>query len=120
MIARKALIEGNSHIHEIEMVHDIARLETRDPDTHPGGGSAKHTDHLRRTMVPSATAGKYRAMTQFNLKWGVQFKDVVNINMPLDGATFSAKEGDTFTNEERRRFQWFLGRRERYHKYHSE
>jgi hypothetical protein len=53
-------------------------------------------------------------MTQFNLKWSVQFRDVVDINIPLDSATFSAEEGDKFTNEERRRFQWFLGRRERY------
>jgi hypothetical protein len=71
VIVRKALIEGNSHIHDIEVVQDIARLETRDPDTRPGGYSAKHTDHLRLTMVPSATTGKYRAMTQFNLKWSV-------------------------------------------------
>jgi hypothetical protein len=57
MMEGKALIEGNSHIHDIEMVQDIARLETRDPDTRSGGYSAKYTNHLRLTMVPSATAG---------------------------------------------------------------
>ncbi len=74
MLMGKAYIEGKCRVHDIEMMQDIILEERRPPDTRPHDDySAKRDDHLRLTMVGSATARKYRAMNAFNAKWAVQF-----------------------------------------------
>ncbi len=110
MLVRKAIIEGNCRVHDIEMMQNIILDERRPPDTRPDDYTAKRDDHLRLTMVESVTARKYRAMNAFNAKWTVQFRDVVDLHMPLDRATFQPHSGDKFTDEEKRKWAWVISK----------
>lgn len=111
MTVRKACIEGNCRVHDIEMMLDILEEDRRPPDTRPDeDDSEKRDDHLRLAMVGSETARKYRAMNSFNAKWSVQFRDAVDPHMQLDRAAFRPQADDAFTGEEKKRFPWIIGK----------
>ncbi|KAF7508573.1 hypothetical protein GJ744_009122 [Endocarpon pusillum] len=110
MMVRKASIEGNCRGHDLNMMLDILEEESRPPDPRPDDDSEKRDDHLRLAMVGSETARKYRAMNSFNAKWSVQFRDGIDPHMPLDRATFQPQADDAFTEEEKKRFPWIIGK----------
>ncbi len=99
-MVRKACIEGNCRVHDIETVYDTILMETRPENARPGEYSAKSDDQLRWTMVGGETARKYRAMSSFNSRWTVQFRDLVDLSVPLDRATFRPEDGHEGGEEE--------------------
>ncbi len=94
MLVRKACIQGNCRVHDVEMMQDIILEERRPPDTRPHDYTAKRDDSHRLTMVGSATARRYRAM---------------GAHVPLDRAAFEPHPVDKFTDEEKRRWRRIIG-----------
>ena len=102
MIARKAQIQGNCRLQEMEIVKGIILVDQHLDNI--GDDYSVRNDSCQLGMVRTETAAKYRAMTHFNAKWTVQFEDVIDASMPIDGVMVQLAIGDEFSKEERERF----------------